>query len=70
MFEMPFGSNSWVISGNHTASGKPILSNDPHIPNSIPSVLYQSELLYEDKGEKRYSIGYAISGIPLIVFGK
>lgn len=40
------GSNSWVISGKHTKSGKPILANDPHLENMIPSVWYQAELIY------------------------
>lgn len=31
------GSNSWVISGEHTETGKPILANDPHLDNSNPS---------------------------------
>jgi len=30
-------SNSWVISGEHTASGKPLLANDPHLPTNMPS---------------------------------
>ena len=32
------GSNNWVVSGAHTASGKPILANDPHLGFSMPSV--------------------------------
>jgi penicillin amidase len=32
------GSNNWVVSGDHTASGKPILANDPHLGFSMPSV--------------------------------
>src|SRR3712207_9305561 len=35
------GSNSWVVSGTRTASGKPLLSNDPHLATSIPSVFAQ-----------------------------
>lgn len=34
------GSNSWVVSGKYTKTGKPILSNDPHLENMIPSVWY------------------------------
>jgi len=30
-------SNNWAIHGDHTASGKPLLANDPHLGNSIPS---------------------------------
>ena len=35
------GSNSWVVSGSRTASGRPLLSNDPHLAASIPSVFAQ-----------------------------
>ena len=35
------GSNSWVVSGARTASGRPMLSNDPHLATSIPSVFAQ-----------------------------
>jgi penicillin amidase len=35
------GSNSWAVAGSGTASGKAILSNDPHLPTSIPSVFAQ-----------------------------
>lgn len=34
---VPNGSNAWVIHGNHTKSGKPLLANDPHLTNSIPA---------------------------------
>lgn len=35
-----FGSNAWVVGGNHTKTGKPILSNDPHLGLMIPSLFY------------------------------
>ena len=37
-------SNCWTISGKHTQSGKPILSNDPHLPNSMPSLFFLAKL--------------------------
>jgi penicillin G amidase len=33
-------SNNWVVSGKHTASGKPLLANDPHLPASAPAIWY------------------------------
>jgi penicillin amidase len=36
------GSNAWVIGGKHTAKGKPILANDPHLGLFIPSLFYFS----------------------------
>jgi penicillin G amidase len=37
-------SNNWVVSGKRTASGKPLLANDPHIPAAAPGVWYQTQL--------------------------
>ena len=36
------GSNSWVLSGNKTKSGRPLLSNDPHIGFSNPGFWYEA----------------------------
>lgn len=38
------GSNAWVLSGAHTASGKPLLAGDPHIGYSTPAVWYEAHL--------------------------
>ena len=38
------GSNAWVVSGAHTASGKPLLAGDPHIAYSAPAVWYEAQL--------------------------
>ncbi len=42
------GSNAWVISGDRTESGKPILAGDPHISFSLPSVWYEAHLSAPD----------------------
>jgi len=34
------GSNNWVIHGSRTASGRPILANDPHRAHAVPSLRY------------------------------
>lgn len=34
------GSNCWVVHGNHTTTGKPLLANDPHLETMIPSMWY------------------------------
>jgi penicillin G amidase len=38
------GSNSWVVSGSLTATGKPLLANDPHLGPQLPSIWYQMGL--------------------------
>lgn len=37
-------SNNWVVSGSRTASGRPLLANDPHLPPSAPSIWYMTHL--------------------------
>lgn len=60
------GSNSWVVSGKNSASGKPILANDPHLVNSLPSVFYLATL----KGDKLNVTGATFPGLPFVVIGK
>ncbi|CAI2381259.1 unnamed protein product [Moneuplotes crassus] len=55
------GSNAWVISGEHTETGKPIISNDPHLGNSLPSIWYYSHIEYSDG---RFISGVTLPGIP------
>jgi penicillin amidase len=38
------GSNSWAVSGTRTASGSPILANDPHLGLSLPSIWYEMHI--------------------------
>ncbi|EGR32255.1 peptidase s45 penicillin amidase, putative [Ichthyophthirius multifiliis] len=64
----PNGSNAWVIHGNHTKSGKPLLASDPHLQSSIPTQWIQNELLIES--ENILLIGGSIPGVPLIQNGR
>ena len=47
-FALPKQSNNWVIHGSRTASGKPILANDPHLGFSAPAVWMAAHLLSTD----------------------
>lgn len=38
------GSNNWVVSGKHTASGFPMMANDPHRTQAVPSLRYMVHL--------------------------
>jgi penicillin amidase len=58
-------SNNWVVSGKHTASGKPLLANDPHIPASAPNIWYQTELI----APGMHVAGVTFPGAPGIVIG-
>ncbi|CAM3220993.1 penicillin acylase family protein [Filibacter tadaridae] len=59
------GSNNWVVSGDKTASGKPILADDPHLGLGTPSIWYQMHL---QSPEQNVS-GVIFAGIPGIILG-
>ncbi|MEO7016128.1 MAG: penicillin acylase family protein [Leifsonia sp.] len=65
------GSNSWVVSGALTASGKPLLANDPHLGAAMPSVWYQIGLHCKTVSpECPFDVaGYSFSGLPGVVIG-
>ena len=58
-------SNNWVVSGKHTASGKPLLANDPHLPASAPPIWYMVHL--SAPGVR--VAGVTLAGIPGVVIG-
>ncbi|HKY21004.1 MAG TPA: penicillin acylase family protein [Vicinamibacterales bacterium] len=58
-------SNSWVIHGSRTASGRPLLANDPHLPIEMPSVWWEVHVVSDSLNVA----GATIPGIPFIVIG-
>lgn len=60
------GSNAWVVSGSLTASGRPILANDPHLGLQIPSLWYA----VTQKGNQLDVSGMSLVGLPVVIFGK
>lgn len=65
------GSNSWVVAGSHTITGKPLLANDPHLSPSLPSVWYQMGLHCTAVSSKcQYDVsGYTFAGMPGVIIG-
>jgi len=59
------GSNSWVVSGEKSVSGKPILANDPHLAFSQPSKWYEMHL----RAPGMNVAGVMLAGLPGIVIG-
>jgi penicillin amidase len=60
-------SNNWVIAGAKTASGKPLLANDPHLEgNRLPNVWCEIALHMAD----RYIIGGSMPGGPSVIVGR
>ncbi len=60
------GSNNWVVSGARTATGKPILANDPHLGLSVPSIWYFAHL----SAPGLDAIGATLPGIPAVLVGR
>ena len=59
------GSNNWVISGKHTASGKPLLSNDMHLGFSVPNIWYMADL----RAPGYHAAGVTLTGFPFVIAG-
>ncbi len=59
------GSNAWVLSGQKSTTGHPILANDPHLILSAPSVWYQVSLHSPDMDVT----GLSLPGIPGVIIG-
>jgi penicillin G amidase len=60
------GSNNWVVDGTVTATGKPLLANDPHLATHIPSLWY---LAHMSAGEFDV-IGATLPGAPAVAIGR
>src|SRR5262249_33504078 len=61
------GSNNWVVSGVHTVSGKPLLSNDMHLDYGVPGIWYEIQL---EVPEKNLDVaGVSLPGAPFVIVG-
>ncbi|WP_246162580.1 penicillin acylase family protein [Brasilonema sennae] len=65
------GSNSWVISGQQTTTGKPILANDPHLAVQMPSIWYEVGLHCTPKSaDCPYNVtGFSFAGMLGVIVG-
>jgi penicillin amidase len=59
------GSNNWVVDGQKSVTGKPLLANDPHLPLQVPNIWYEVHL----NGGGSNVIGASIPGVPGIIIG-
>jgi penicillin amidase len=59
------GSNNWVISGKHTASGKPMLSNDMHLGLAVPNIWFMADL----SAPGFHAAGVTLPGMPFVIAG-
>ena len=61
----PGGSNSWVVAGSRTATGRPLLANDPHLGLEMPSIWYEMHLVAAGLDVA----GATIPGGPFVIIG-
>ena len=64
--EVAAGSNNWVVSGEHSTSGKPLLANDPHLGLQAPSLWY----LVHVSTPGHDVVGGTLPGVPFAVLGR
>ncbi|WP_330261084.1 penicillin acylase family protein [Streptomyces sp. NBC_00539] len=68
--EHPIGSNAWAVSGERSATGHPLLANDPHILFTQPSLWYQMGLKVTADGEDAADgYGVTVPGLPGLIAG-
>jgi penicillin amidase len=58
-------SNSWVVSGNKSVTGRPILANDPHLGHGVPGIWYEAHLVTPSMNVS----GAVLPGIPFVIIG-
>jgi penicillin amidase len=59
------GSNNWVVAGDRTASGKPLLSNDMHLDLTVPNIWYMADL----RAPGVHAAGVTLPGVPWVIAG-
>jgi penicillin amidase len=67
------GSNNWAVSGAHSASGKPLVSNDMHLGLRMPDVWYEAGLHLSGTpaGSPPLDVvGFTLPGVPWVLVGR
>lgn len=60
------GSNNWALAGSRTASGKPLVASDPHVPFAAVSLWHEVSL----RGGSFHVCGVAYAGMPAVMIGR
>jgi penicillin amidase len=63
------GSNDWVVSGAHTVTGKPLLSNDMHLGHQMPNLWYEAHLKCVNPSGNLDVAGVTLPGMPYVIVG-
>jgi penicillin amidase len=64
------GSNNWVVSGEHTSNGRPVIAGDPHLNFDPPGVFYAQHINSKDQGGTIDAAGFSFVGTPGISVGQ
>ncbi|MFO0632189.1 MAG: penicillin acylase family protein [Nannocystaceae bacterium] len=64
------GSNNWVVAGEHTEDGRPLLAGDPHLNFDPPGVFYAQHINSKDQGGTIDAAGFSFVGTPGISVGQ
>jgi penicillin amidase len=66
------GSNNWAVSGAHTASGAPLISNDMHLGLTLPDIWYEASLHANTTpaGTVLDVAGFTLPGMPFVIAGR
>jgi penicillin amidase len=67
------GSNNWAVSGAHSASGKPLVSNDMHLGLNVPDIWYEAALHLAPTGDSTGALdvaGFTMPGLPWVLVGR
>lgn len=59
------GSNNWAVAGSKTATGSPILCNDPHLELNLPSIWFIVHL----NAPGYNAMGASLPGAPAVISG-
>ena len=63
------GSNNWSVSGAHSASGMPLVSNDMHLGLRVPDIWYEAAL--HVSGNSPIDVtGFTLPGLPWVLVGR
>ena len=62
------GSNSFALSGAHTATGAALLANDPHLDLAVPNIWYRASLEW-NAPTPCHVTGVTLPGLPIVVIG-
>jgi penicillin amidase len=63
------GSNDWVVSGAHTTTGKPLLSDDMHLGHQMPNLWYEAHLKLVNQSGNLDVAGVTLPGMPYVIVG-